>query len=738
MKNISKIYFFLFSIFLVLPLIFTGSTLFPWLFGKTILFQILIEIFCILFFIVAWKQKNFVLRQLNALDVSIFLFLGVLIITSLTGESFTHSFWPNQARAIGVFTWLHFGLLYFFLIQCVEKNDWWKKFFRVSIIVAIIIGLSALFKGLLPEAWDGDPGGTRLSGILGNPAFFAAYMLVHVGLSLFLFFFEKNKLWKYLFALTTIFFSLTIAFSGIRGAFLGMVAGFFAVVFVLGLSEVKTSKKLFARVGVIVLSCILLLGSIFFSIKTFGTTGLPLSVQRVFDYSLAENGIPNTRILAWDVAWHGFLERPVLGWGWGNYNAVFDTFFDPRFLHFSFQETVWDKPHNAFLEMFVASGILGLSFVSIFVILLIFVFSQFLQQSKQEKQQQAALCFIVVAYAVQDFFLFDLTNALIPFIFVCAFLSFQWSENRKISVQSFNFDLHRTFVIVPLLLVLIFSIGKNIDWFQASTMVKRTQQSTDIFSFNKNALLALEKQVPFQEESAIFLAERMVNLDKVGAFTKENISFIEPTALELKRVLEDSFLKQKNRVQSGLWAAQIDLILGQWKDESYYANAETLLLAAHDRAPQKQEILFLLGRLYLLKKDFSSAIQVQEKAVALEPTIGVSHWFLGLTKIAQGNVDQGLLDIENAFEMKYVPKHDERLYVIDVYAQQKQYIKIAEQYKILLLSDPENVEWYVKLATAYALAGDKVLALETVEKAVHMYPQIAGDAEKFIQEYNLR
>ena len=69
------------------------------------------------------------------------------------------------------------------------------------------------------------------------------------------------------------------------------------------------------------------------------------------------SGTSETRLMAWQSAWQGIKERPFQGWGLGNYEIVFNKYYNPKFLKYGFTETVWDKPHNWLLEIGVTAGI---------------------------------------------------------------------------------------------------------------------------------------------------------------------------------------------------------------------------------------------------------------------------------------------------------------------------------------------------------------------------------------------
>src|SRR3989344_7492897 len=78
---------------LLLPLVVTPFTMFPWQFGKVIFFQIIIEILAFVW-LMLWLQGpgSVELRKLNRLDWAVIIFLVILVVTAITGVNFNNSF----------------------------------------------------------------------------------------------------------------------------------------------------------------------------------------------------------------------------------------------------------------------------------------------------------------------------------------------------------------------------------------------------------------------------------------------------------------------------------------------------------------------------------------------------------------------------------------------------------------------------------------------------------------------
>lgn len=730
MQKLSKIVFFSSFFFLTLPLVFTSFTMFPWLFGKTIFFQMGIELVALFFVLLLWKEKKFALKKFNLLDWIVYAFLAALFLTALSGESFSQSFWPTQMRSLGVFTWLHFGLWYFFLTQLVDSTKKWLWLMSWSVGVATLVGLTGVFQSMLPANWRGDGGGARLSGILGNPAFFASYLIVNAGLAFFLFTQKKEKI-RLLFLGLGIFLTVCIFLTGIRGAVLGLVCGIITFLLFWILQRVGEKSSRYKSVIIAGVLLLLLGGGIVWAFKN--TDKLPVAVQRLTQISLSSD-TGSTRLMAWKIAWDGFREHPLMGWGWGTFDIVFNRLYNPEFLRYGFQETQWDKPHNSVLEMLAAMGVFALLYLAVFGVS---IFYCIVRRDKNEvgRAGSGLLVATLVAYGVQISLLFETTNVLLPLFLLLAFISFAYG--RRVEEPSKKVRVPTVFFATGAV-VLCLALWSQVTLLKTSYLLNQTLGADNGATFQKLAKETLGRGGPLQYENAILIAEHFTKLEKGESLNKENIAQWQESALRTATLLEQKFSSEKNNPTLAVWSAQVYMILGQMSDEKYYTQAIVLLQQAHEGAPKKQEILFLLGRVALLQKDFSKAFEYGEEAVALAPSIGVSHWFLGLSHIAAGETATGLQEVElalqNGFQLKQL---GERLYLIDIYAQEKQYDKVITHYKILLEQDKTNINWYVKLASAYALAGDKKLALETVKEAVALYPPLKADADAFIKQYNL-
>lgn len=753
---------------LFLPIIVTPFTAFRLHFGKVVLFQALVEVLVFLYLLFRLQTGQDEKKKMadwffgiTTVDIFVFLFLVILVVTSLTGITPANSFWGNQFRANGVFTWLHFGAWYALLrIMFQNHAERWQHALRITTIVAGLVALTGFFQSVLPESWWGDAG-TRLSGVIGNPSFFGAYAILAFGSSLALFFSSIRdfslKEWlsrpswpnitdTVIAGLGGSMILIALILTRSRGALLGLMAGVVVgcAVFSFLAYKKQRSVKPFITWLIVVLgiSALLLLARNDAMRERFPG----LAVGTMAEYFESSTG--QTRLMAWQIAWQGIKERPLLGWGMENFQVIFDRYHNPNFLRYSFAETVWDKPHNWLLEIAVSAGIPGL----IFYLLMIGSACFFLLKKKDAALIHGSLVPLAVSsvlvgtfagYSVQSAFLFETSNSLVLFFFLLAFAASMRARSEQAEESGKQIIFRRAgaariasmSVFTALLLWSLYCF--HFLPLKASYHFQEARTKKSLEEWNESAGRALAVPVPFRGEMAVFLAEQFTDFERSGLRLPKDDPAILSGAERVVAVLEEEGRRRPEWLAYPNWAGQVYTVLGEQIDPKYYEQAESNLLRAAAIAPRKQEVLFSLGKLYLLKKEFAKSLDVHEQAIAIAPDIHISHWFYGLAHAASGNVASGLEEMEQAIAFGYSPLRHERLYLIDLYALAKKYDIVVREYTELLKTDPENVTWYMRLAAAYVEMGETELAHEAIEKAVAIFPLLRSEADKYIKEKGL-
>lgn len=724
---------------LVLPLVFTPFIMFPWQFGKTIIFQMVVELLLVFGLSVALYSKTFVWSKLNLFDKLFLLFLFILLISSFTGANFGSSFWTSQMRSNGVFLWLHFGVFYFLMRQFLKTEKQWQLCLDVIIAVSVLVGLTALFQNYLPAAWRGDGGGNQFAGIIGNRAHLALYLILPISAALFQFLsvFSASNQWKrWAYLVVALGEMVILYFTGNRGAFLGLAVGGLLVLCVSIFILSHKRYRLFAAGGLAVV-CAMLAVFLFIRVGT-GT----INLQNYYN-----SGTGQTRLMAWGIALKGLRERPILGWGMNNFEVFFNKYFNPQFLAHGFTETIWDKPHNWFLDIADASGVAGLG---AYGALLACIFAYLWRLQKKASAARARMQYLVltgglIAYLTALFFLFETINSMLVFFPLCALVAFLYDQHfveQHARLSTHLKKWQKEWIVASACFIAIVVIYKwNIKPLYASYYMQNS--SADLFTRMDMIDWASDAQKVFamgtylQTENAILLASDMATADKKGIKIAAGGDAVESMIERIAVVLVERAERYTDNYVYAVWAGQAYLALGTNFGEGYADDAVKWFESAVRRAPQKQEAYFFLGRAYLVKKDFVKSEEALQKAIPLSPTLGEPYWFLGLVQFAEGKHAEGLENMEKAFSFGSFKSTKNVLYVIDSFALENRFDKVVEYYNYLISIEPENPTWYTKLAATYVKIGDKAVARDAVEKAVMLDPDLRPQADEFIKQNKL-
>ena len=303
-------------ILLVLPLLVVNSTPFPALFPKAICFQILIEI-CAGAWLILLLDKKYRPNWKNQILKSQTIFLVVLIVTALAGIDPERSFFSTYERMTGIVAFIHVWLWFLILQTTVKNKSVWRIFIGLSLISTLCVDLSTI--------WGWLNYNVRL-GTFSNTNYLAVFLLINFFLGLYL---QKsgsitnsNVADKWIKRLLNVFLVLTvftIILIASRGGFLALVVslliyGIYSAVSLPSRTQRKTWLGLIISVS--------LLASLSYGVLNFTQFGarflnnIPVAAKRVIYHPFQDKN----RSEMWKMAWLGFKDHPVLGWGLENFN----------------------------------------------------------------------------------------------------------------------------------------------------------------------------------------------------------------------------------------------------------------------------------------------------------------------------------------------------------------------------------------------------------------------------------
>ena len=494
-----------FSLLLICPGFFCPFNLFfPYITGKAIFFRIIVEIAIFLTVLILINNKQFIPKKNEYLFwVSIIFLLGILVVNLFSLRPYL-SFWGNAERSEGVWGLLHF-LIWFWLLWIVFKIDpsFKKIIFYSFLIVLYIISFYEIYQGL-------KLGEVRPSSTLGN----ATYVGFFANLMLFIclyFLYYSTKQEKIFISFGIILAIASILISQTRGAILGIASGLiiFGLYYFLSL-KINTRLK--------VLSLILIIVAIF-SFYQFLLTDYALQIpgiNRVAE-SIKDKEQYMARLISWQIFINAWKEKPIVGYGLENSPIAYYKSFDSRI--FNYEEVIFDRPHNKYIEILVTNGVIGAFFW------LVFFATVFYTIFKNEKNNylRASLLGFFIGYLVQNFTLFDIQASYLPLFFGLSLLSPQILNYKKEKIR----EEHVLAIQILIGSLVIVGIFINIFNFYIVRGIVAALSAHNLSGFKIFADLA--------KKNSQFLPEIALMTNKYLESNLENIRSFEPieTALQI-------------------------------------------------------------------------------------------------------------------------------------------------------------------------------------------------------------
>ena len=733
-----------------MPLVFTSRTMYPWHFGKTVVFQVLIEILVIIgvsgyFYKKYYLKKGiFCLNELRdrfcALDWFVFAFLLSQVLAAFVGVDFEKSFWGNIQRMQGVFSWLHFGAFYYLLRVYVFSKQDWLKLIGVVVGVAVVSGLIALFGHNFFIFRDVVMNQSRVSGLLGNPIFLAGYLVIPLFLSVVLHRSDKRYKSWYLALMSLIL--VTIAMTQTRGAYIGVMGGVsVCVALYLRYGFNRVIKQALVNIGLILV--ILISGFYVVNARSEYFRDNYPKISHLLSINLNET-TAKTRLMAWNVGVEGVQSRPAFGWGPENYQDLFDNNYDKEFLDYGFGETVWDKPHNNIVELLSESGYLGLMLYLLMPLMMVVYLIRMITRTYREDERigYIALVGAIVAFEGQNFFSFFTTDSTIMWIAVMAivasFSQFDLGEDRMASeeVTKKMFNIVHGGGLLVLVVFCMFGVVMNARIYRASVAMADARDWALVGSLENwemNVKKSINMDTPYNLELAVFAIRDLNLMDNARKLNKEVLIQVSEGLIE---VLEEGIAKNDQSYVYRFWLAQLYSMLGEYVDVVYFKRSNELLEEAAKISVNRQQVPLHLSKNYMMLGENERGAEVLKDLVSVDGERPESHWFLGIALVRNNEIKKGVRELEKGivFGERNVQNV---LYLIEMYVKVDEIGKIAPLYEKLIVREPENAQYYARLAATYAALGDNEKMVKYLDSAVLIDPGLKKEAELFIKEFEL-
>ena len=720
MKDIAKGIVFL-GIFAIpfIPLIISNSLFFPFITGKNFTFRIIIEVIFAAWVILACYEPAYRPKRSWILG-SFSVLLVVMFFASLFGESPAMSFWSNFERMEGYVTLIHAWMYFIVAASILTTEKLWNRFLNVTFASSLILTLYAFAQ--LSGNITINQGGWRLDGTLGNSAYMAIYMLFNVFLALLMFVRTDSRGLRYVYGALIALFVYLLIQTATRGTILGLVLGFgVTTTYVALFSRQYPQVRKIAAGGLLT---VVLITGLFVAFRHSAVIQNNPYLGRVANITLNEG---NVRFKVWNMAYEGFKERPLLGWGQSGFSYVFNKNYDPSIY---FAESWYDRVHNILFDWLIAGGILGtLAYFSIFFSALYYLIVRPLMKHDESFTvlERGVILGLLVGYLFHNIFVFDNIVSYIYYATILAFIHSRiatpftalasWRSNTHITEQVVT-----PVVGVALVLALYFvnapnirAAGDIIDAFRATdpgAMMSAFETALGRGSFGNQEI---REQMTRRAQEVIFNKE-------VPQKTKDEI--VAKIETELKKQIAE----RPNDARAHVFIASFYRSLGT-PDALNKAIVE--LERARELSPKKQQIIFEQGLAYLQKQDYESSREFFKEAYELDTSYTEARVFYAMSGVASGRyniideviVDDAAKDAFNTNDLVVQVSYNAKLYPL---------LKTIFEYRVA--KNPTDSQVRTNLAYILNESGDTAGAIEVLKKAGEDIPTFKVQADQFMAE----
>lgn len=612
-------------------IVISHSTFFPFIVGKNFAFRIIVEIMLSAWLVLAFIDPAY--RPKKSWLLGAFAgFLAIITLSAIFGENPAKSFWSNFERMEGVVTYFHLFAYIIVASTVLTVRGFWRPYLNLHLFAGVIMAIYGVLQ------WSGGldivQDGMRVNGTLGNAAYLGTYALFNIFLAGFFMARESftttgERARVAIYGAIILLQTFVLYHTATRGAMLGLLAG-------IGLSTIlvaifEREKKILRNGAIGILIAVTLFVGGFIAVRDAQFVKDSPVLSRFAAISLTEK-TTKSRFMVWNMAYEGFKERPMLGWGMENFNYVFNEYYNPKMYD---QEQWFDRAHNVFFDWLIAGGLPALlAYISLFACAIYCIWRRADELSIVEK---SVLTGLLGGYFFQNLFVFDNITSLLYFGTILAYIegmSHGECKNEKLKLESKKTEPEGedlTFIVsggaVILALVLIYIVNyKGI--MQNTTLI---HAMSDRSAGPARNLELFKETIAYDSFGTSEAREQLAQLSMSGFDSSKEISEIQSQFLSLAgNELEKQAKKLSEDARYQVFAGSFFSRVGNPE------RAISYLEKAVELSPKKQTILFELASAYYNSKNIAKAEEVFKRAYELEPKYDMAQKYYAQVLMASG------------------------------------------------------------------------------------------------------
>lgn len=717
-----------------LTLYVANDYFFPFITGKNFAFRIIVETVFVAWAVLCLLDVKY-RPKFSWLVSSFSVFLIVMFFANLLGQHPQTSFWSNFERMDGYVTLVHVFLYALVLGSTLTTKRQWEWYLNTTLVAATITAFYGIaqYTGAV-EGYEGR----RIESYLGNAAYLSIYMLFHIFIAFWMLVESKVTLRRVIYVLLSVLFMFALINSGTRGTVLGLAVGVGTMATYIMFFGAKYKEFRRYATGVFVL---LVLGTVFIVLaKDTNFVQSSPNLARIANIDLGQD--LKVRGTIWGMAWEGVKERPVLGYGQGNFNYVFNAKYKP-FLYD--QEQWFDRAHNIILDWLVAGGFLGLlAYLSIFISAVYYLFVKPIINKDDNSftvLERGVLLGILAGYMTHNLVVFDNIVSYMFFGLILALMHSRVATSID-SVEKFKMDesLIKQFIapVAAVFLVLVIytmqlpgihAASDIIDGYQAPTPADK------LAAFKR----AVDRGSFADQEIAEQIAQQAMSIARTqGVDPKIQQEFLTFAESELMRLANEKPGDARVHVFIGSFYRAIGDLEG----------AEKHMDLAREYSPRKQSIISQQAIVAYSQGDMEKARDLFGEALRLDERNNEAREFYASMLYVTGDADAAR-NLFNTKELMMRASLNDFLYssalqagdtnfVADLYkarialyeatkAGDTSYTSVLYSSRIANKPNEIDQDW-ASLAFLYHQNGDPVSAVATLKEAAQKRPSFAKAA----------
>lgn len=738
------------------PLFVKGTYYFPFVVFKTLIFRVVVAIIFLAYLWLAFKNEKYRIK----LSLPLILFgtyIVVVFASSIMGGNFYFSFWGNNERSEGLLLLLHLLIYLIVLIGFLQPlsdadkdnklchTKKWLIIFDASFLCSILVSILALGQYLHWGWIMKSSGGERLASTMGNAGYVAGYLIFNILFGLLLWFLRENK-WLRWYYVLGILLHIFIVFNTLtRGGIIALVLalGIFAYYFIF--SRFRDNRKIIGSTIILSLLMVGLVVSMFIN-KNTDWVQKNIVFERVTSISINAVTAQN-RLMTWDSAYKGFKEKPILGYGYENFYKVFDKYFNAKIYRKAGSVVWFDRAHNIIFDRLITGGLIGLLLYLSFLFLPVaFMWRYFKKNTESNNLVLVIFSLIILAYFIQNLFIFEALVTYIPLFITIGFLSYfcpSWGD--KLS-NSFKPYLSLLIILligsVPLMFIVNINPALANKSLIKSIVLSQEGKSQEAYDqFIKTIEMNTYGNQEYRQHFGEFVAG-IINVSDVDynfknlATTKVEEEFDiqikeKPYAarnyLMFMRFLNQTYQFNLNRLDKSFALFEEAIRLSPTRPMTYHEVAYSHIYLGRYYEEQ--------GKIDEAEQHYNMAIDNLQKGIEINNQVVDSYVNMGMALMIANKPDQVIIMLDKMDDLGIDYRTVdtlERLSNTAVHA--KQYGLIVLFYEELTEIVPNKPDYWTNLALAYAYLGDNQKAISTAEYVTNFGGNYAQQSELFIND----